>query len=254
MTALSSSRRIREERAAYKQFPLAAVSVFQGGAACIDTATGYVTKAAANTALKVIGLFAENVDNSGGSAGDLSANVKLAKEVVGYRFVNGATSDAIVSADIGKFCYFLDDQTVSILPGSNAVAGVVLDVDAALGVLVELVGPEGSGDLDSAHEESLTAGADLEFTTNACAIATPGRNVHRKVPTTGAASSISLGTTGAVRGDMVVFTADGSANGHTVTYKDGSTAISAAATASKRHTAICFFDGAAWTCALSVGP
>ena len=70
----------------------------------------------------------------------------------------------------------------------------------------------------------------------------------------GAASSISLGTTGAVRGDMVVFTADGSANGHTVTYKDGSTAISAAATASKRHTAICFFDGAAWTCALSVGP
>ena len=99
MTALSTARRIREERWSYKQFPLAAVAVYQGGAAVIDTSTGSVTKGAASTTLKPIDTFAESVDNSGGSAGDKSVNVKLADEVVLYRFVNGSGAQVGIFAD-----------------------------------------------------------------------------------------------------------------------------------------------------------
>jgi len=272
MTALSTARRIREERWSYKQFPLAAVAVYQGGAAVIDTSTGYVTKGAASTTLKPIGTFAESVDNSGGSAGDKSVNVKLADEVVLYRFVNGSGADEIVATDIGKACYFLDDQTVSIVATSHSIAGIVWDVDATKGVAVQLVvpfpislaaAPTITDYTSATHNHTgttsggllkLATGATLSFTAGDCALATPSRNTHYKVPATAANSTISLGTTGASRGDQIVFTADGSDNGHTVTYRDGSTAISAAATASKRHTAICTFDGTVWTCALSVGP
>lgn len=245
MTALSTARRIREERWSYKQFPLAAVAVYQGGAAVIDTSTGYVTKGAASTTLKAIGTFAESVDNSAGSAGDKSVNVKLSHEVVTYRFVNGSAGNAIAATDIGKLCYFLDDQTVSIIAAAHSVAGIVWDVDTTKGVAVELLAPVA---------EPLTTGATLAFTAADCAIDAPGNRKHYKIPTSAANSTVSLGTTGAVRGDQITFTADGTANGHTVTYRDGSTAISAAATASKRHTAICTFDGTVWTCALSVGP
>lgn len=272
MTALSTARRIREERWSYKQFPLAAVAVYQGGAAVIDTSTGYVTKGQASTTLKAIGTFAESVDNSAGAAGDKSVNVKLATELVVVRFVNGSGADEIVATDIGKPCYFLDDQTVSIVASSHSIAGIVWDVDATKGVAVELVVPfpvslaatptiTNFTSATHTHENAagggllkLASGTTLSFTAGDCSIATPSRNTHYKVPTTAANSTISLGTTGASRGDVIVFTADGSANGHTVTYRDGSTAISAAATASKRHQATCVYDGAAWTCNLSVGP
>ena len=272
MTALASSRRLREERWTYKQFKLAAVAAYQGGAAAIDTATGYVTKAAVSTTLKAIGTFAEDVDNSGGGAGDKLVNVKLGAEVIGYRFVNGSNADACASTDIGKPCYFLDDQTVSIVPTAHSLAGIIWDVDATKGVLVEIVvplpvslaGAPTITDFTSAthdHTDAASGGVlrlasagALSFTAGDCAVATPGNRKHYKVPTTAANSTVSLGTTGAVRGDQITFTADGSANGHTVTYRDGTTAISAAATASKRHTAICTYDGSVWTCALSVGP
>lgn len=272
MTALAQSRRLREERWTYKKFPLAAVAAYYAGAAVFDTSTGYVTKASASTTLKAIGTFAEDVDNSGGAAGDLSVNVKLAGEVITYRFANGTGGDEIVTADVGKPCYFLDDQTVTIVPTGHSVAGIVWDVDATKGVAVQMLVPfpvslaaaPTISDFTSAthdHTDAASGGVlrlasanAISFTAGDCAIATPGNRKHYKVPTTATNSTVSLGTTGAVRGDQIVFTADGSANGHTVTYRDGSTAISAAATASKRHTAICTYDGSVWTCALSVGP
>jgi hypothetical protein len=53
---------------------------------------------------------------------------------------------------------------------------------------------------------------------------------------------------------VVYFNANGTANGHTVTYRVGVTALTAAATASKTHTAIAVWSGTNWSVSLSVGP
>lgn len=298
MTAQIVNRRAREERWTHKQFPLAAVHVFLNGAACIDTATGYVTKGAVSTTLVVIGTFDEEVDNSGGSAGDLKANVCLAHEVVTRRFVNGTGADEIVAADIGQPCYFLDDQTVSIVPTAHSLAGLIWDVDATKGVAVALAlttlaslaatptitdftsaqhghtGASSGGVLaapgitsfaaalhthaDAAGGGPLTMqpGSAITMTSDSLTIATPGKWQEYNVlaPFSANPQSIVLGTTGAARGDVLVFVADGSLNTQTVTYKVGATAISAAATASKRHVAICIYNGTTWACSLSVGP
>jgi hypothetical protein len=74
------------------------------------------------------------------------------------------------------------------------------------------------------------------------------------IPTTGTNSTVTIATTGAVAGSRMLFRADGTKNGHTVTYRVGVTAITAAATASKRHLCIASFDGTTWVANLSVGP
>jgi hypothetical protein len=130
---------MREERWSYKQFPMAAVAVYQGGIACLDTATGYVTKGHTGTGLKPIGIFAEDVDNSAGAAGAALVNVKLSSEVVTYRFANDSGAGAVHAADVGGLCYMLDDQTVSMTSSGNSVAGVIWNVDSTYGVAVEIL-------------------------------------------------------------------------------------------------------------------
>lgn len=115
-----------------KSMLMAAVKIF-AGAIVMRNATGFATKGAAALALRGAGVAIEQVDNSGGSAGDLSINVR---EGV-FRFANSADTDAILDDDIGKLCYAVDDQTVAKTNGTNtrSVAGVVVGVDA-LGVHV----------------------------------------------------------------------------------------------------------------------
>lgn len=136
MSALTNSRVVRQVTMKVVNLPLAAVSVFLGGMACIDVSTGYCTKgAAANANLVRIGNFANTVDNSGGAAGDLQVSVVLDKEIVADWYAN-ATGGAAVSALFGS-CYILDDQTVTNSSSGNSVAGRVWAVDSTYGVLVE---------------------------------------------------------------------------------------------------------------------
>lgn len=126
----------RETRFKNKAFPLAAVKVFQGGIACIDTSSGNITKGAASTTLLKIGEFAESVDNSGGSAGALSVLVSLDREIVA-RWYDNDTGTAVTASDVGQDCYILDDHTVTFSATGNSKAGRVWAVDSVKGVLVE---------------------------------------------------------------------------------------------------------------------
>lgn len=74
------------------------------------------------------------------------------------------------------------------------------------------------------------------------------------IPSTASNSTVTLATTGAKKGSKLRFRADGTNNGHTITYRVGATAITAAATASKRHLCDCSFDGTTWVASMVVGP
>lgn len=242
MTAIATTgkgRALIQETYGYKVFKISNVKIMRGAAVGIELATGYVVNMTTAGGVLALGMAQETVDNSGGSAGDLSINVKLAREVAGVRFVNSGSTSACAQTDIGKRCYFVDNQTVSILPTAGPLAGTILDVSATDGVLVELA-------LEPLRGPSYLPAPAVVFTAADCAIARPGRGLHYLCPTTAANSTISLGSTGAVRGDTIVFTADGTVNGHTVQFRTGTTNISAALSASKALGVTLVFDGTLW--------
>jgi hypothetical protein len=80
----------------------------------------------------------------------------------------------------------------------------------------------------------IDGGAAPAFAANDCAI-TPDPGKMYLIPTTAGVSTVSITGTSMAAGDKVAFVADGAANGHTVQYRDGATAISSAKTALKRH-------------------
>lgn len=215
---------------------------YKGARAAIRIPVGTVVPATSAATDYVIGVFAEQVDATSAAK---TVNVDLEREVTAEWYLNGASTDAIVAADVGRVCYVLDDATVTIVP-NGAIAGRVWAVSATQGVLVEKV--------DTARAPIL--GATLAFA-SADIVVTAAQCRHLavlEVPTSGANSTITLPTTGVSEGTEVTFTADGTKNGHTVTYRFGSTSITAAATASKAHTCRCIRRGSGWNAALVVGP
>lgn len=74
-----------------------------------------------------------------------------------------------------------------------------------------------------------------------------------EINTSAANSTVSL-PTAAANGTVLHFVADGTKNGHTLTFRDVTTAISAATTASKRVAATAIKAGGAWAVNLTVGP
>lgn len=87
-------------------------------------------------------------------------------------------------------------------------------------------------------------------------IVTAEEMVHLGVytlPTLDANSTVTLATTGVPNG-MVLFVACASPGAYTVTYRYGTTAISAALTASKAHCATLIKLGSAWYCNVTIGP
>lgn len=114
------------------QFPLTAIKSLIGCIAALNSDNRLVLAADA-AARRVVGLFVDEVDNSGGSAGDLNADVEA-----GCFLLNNSSGDAVTDAYIGQVCFVEDNQTVSSAPGTNAVAaGIVAKVDSA-GVWVHM--------------------------------------------------------------------------------------------------------------------
>lgn len=115
--------------------PLAAdTKIFAGALVCLD-ASGNAVPGATSTTLKARGVAQEQVDNTGGSAGDLSIESRRGV----FQFSNSASTDQITRADIGNDCYIVDDQTVAKTSATNtrSVAGAIRDVDSN-GVWVEI--------------------------------------------------------------------------------------------------------------------
>jgi len=133
MTALAAaSTRQSETDPNIGYYPMYAGIAYQGGLAVINS-SGYVRPGYVATGLITVGIFdfsgdvlEGTLDNSGGSAGDINARVRKGT----FRFANYA-SDRVLSTDVGKPCFILDDNTVAKTDGTatRSVAGTVKRAD-----------------------------------------------------------------------------------------------------------------------------
>jgi len=140
MAVLTADRNTDQKDVTLKSYPLATDIAYHGGMAVINSA-GYAAPAsdtAGNS--RVIGVFDENVDNSGGSAGDKNVRVRSGRafSLVGV---------ALAQTDLGKTMYVVDDQTFDADPQAAAiVAGTLVEFISATSGYVYISGPEsGSG-------------------------------------------------------------------------------------------------------------
>lgn len=133
--ALATDKATKERSARDFEFPVAASTLlYAGGIACLN-ASNLLTKGAASTTLKCVGVMSERADNSAGAASAINGKVRRGV----FQFKNSSAGDAIALADVGADCYIVDDETVAKTNGSStrSVAGKIRDVDAG-GVWVEI--------------------------------------------------------------------------------------------------------------------
>jgi hypothetical protein len=135
--ALAASRMRVQKTIKTIRLPMGQTTVYKGAGAVLSG--GYVIEAATATDLNTIGVFTEQVTNTGAS-GAKTAEVEFPYEMNCEYFGNGTSGDAIAITDIGKLCYWIDDQTVSIDDASDtrSPAGFIVGVDTTLGVLVSI--------------------------------------------------------------------------------------------------------------------
>ncbi len=236
-----SAARARSGRAyKYMELTLTATKVaYRGGRAVL--VAGEVVPATATSGGHPIGIFAEDKDATSAAK---AVTVELEPEIIAEWFLNATSTDAIVAADVGKICYHADDQTVGIL-GGRVAAGRIWKVDATKGVLVQRLDPSALSGLPLV----------VAFTSNDFAPAGIENNAVYDVNTTGAASTVTL-PAAALDGTRCYFVADGTKNGHTVTYRDatGPVALTTALTASKRHCVVCIKRDSKWYANAYISP
>lgn len=134
MTALSTERLTPQFAGssgplpAKLSLPVAASTKIYAGSLVVLNA-GYAAPATAALGLVAVGKALSTVDNSSGSAGDLSIEVQIGA----FRFENSTSGDAIAQANVGAICYLADDQTVALTSnaGARSVAGQIVSLDSS---------------------------------------------------------------------------------------------------------------------------
>lgn len=201
----------------------ASTHVYQGALVGLD-ANGRAVSGTSNATARILGMATEDADNSTGSAGAI--NVQVRQGV--YYFANSSSTDAIVAADVSRFCYVVDDQTVARSSGNGARlrAGVVIAVDSTDGVAVWIGAP---CELNAPCELEILAGEDLSSyqysgvkVNNAGALVRAGAGefacgILQNAPANGAMGIVRIAGvsvmkadgTGVTRGDKVSCAANG---------------------------------------------
>jgi hypothetical protein len=128
-----TERMINEADWGYIALVLANAEVAERGKlACIDTAnSGIIVKGKTATGLIPLGIFHESLTGDGVK----KVQIKLFSEIHPVWWDNDTVA-AVASTDRGKLCYVKDDATVTITSSGHSIAGMVLDVVTAKGVLV----------------------------------------------------------------------------------------------------------------------
>lgn len=103
--------------------PLAATTLIYAGSLVALNADGNAVPATDAAGLRVIGRAEHTVDNSAGSAGDSSINVKRGV----FLYLNSETN-AVDLNDVGKRCFVEDDAIVAETSTHKVVAGRVVGV------------------------------------------------------------------------------------------------------------------------------
>lgn len=107
----------------YVYLALAAATIIFAGTLVARDSNGRAVPASDTAGLRVVGRACQTVDNSAGSAGDLSINVEPGQ----YLYANSATN-ALTIASIGKLAVVEDDNTVASTSTNKVSAGRVIDV------------------------------------------------------------------------------------------------------------------------------
>lgn len=128
MAALTKDRNTRmraQGTQRHRTCKLAAVKCYKGGIAC-KNAAGFLTPLTDVAGLVTVGIFEETVDNSGGSAGDLSASY-----VTGVEAELDNAAGAVVQATI-EACGADDHSVTTAAVATHDVkVGVVTEFTAA---------------------------------------------------------------------------------------------------------------------------
>lgn len=120
--------------------PIAANTVIYAGAIVCVNASGLAVPGAVSTTLRVAGRCEEQVLNNPGAAGSATAPpwVKVRPGI--FFFNSGTAGDAIVEANVGFYCYVIDDNTVGLTTGgaTRSIAGVIYTINpnGQIGVLM----------------------------------------------------------------------------------------------------------------------
>jgi hypothetical protein len=251
VTALTTGRKkITPSKAIrYDRTLLSGKIGYHGGTAVVLTAgasAGKFQPATGGAGELFVGKFAEDVNaSSTGLNADSQIAVQFPQEKTLSTFVNGATTDAVAAGNLGQIVYALDDQTCTIVPnlcplgrfwGFDLAGACLVDTDDKFGAT--LIGPT------------------LTYASNDCVLTAlqAVNGAVYDVPTTAAASTVTLSVTGVKDGTELVFVADGTKNGHTVQYRFGTTNITAALTASKIHRVVVTKLGSGWGATSTVAP
>lgn len=117
----------------YKPFVLkSGVVAEKGKLACLDTTeSGKVVAGKASTTLIPIGWFMETLTGDGVK----TIQVMLFDEIR-LAWWDNDSGAALGAADILHPCYILDDHTVTATDTGHSLAGIVMGIDSAKGVLV----------------------------------------------------------------------------------------------------------------------
>jgi hypothetical protein len=250
VTALAKKRSDNLEHRAAARFVLAMGFIaYEGAKIVLNLSTGKVQPAAAVTTAPTLamGVAFGKVD---ATAADAPLEVVFDRGFHGRWWANSGTVP-VVATDVGHLAYFEDDQTVRATAAAGlAIGGRIWAVSATEGVFVEELSTLAPGGGPA------VIGALPAFA--AANLLVPAGSAHGSlfdVPTTAANSTVTL-PAAAREGTRLYFVADGTKNGHTVTYRDetGPTALTTALTASKRHQVTAIFLNGKWTANAYVSP
>lgn len=121
-----------------RKVPVKANTVIYAGAAVVIDA-GYLAPARTATGLLSAGVAQKTFNNTGGAAGAIIGECRVGV----FGFANSGGGDLIAQADVGKVCYFVDDQTVALTDGTGtrSAAGRIQQLEGGqvfvqVGVLV----------------------------------------------------------------------------------------------------------------------
>lgn len=126
MVALTSSRNTLERGRHLLVAPVAAATVIHSGGLVALNAAGYAVPGSVAATLKAAGRAQESVDNSAGTAGAKTVEIKRGT----FRFKNHG-ADPLTFADTLADCFIVDDQTVAKTHATNtrSKAGKVVEVE-----------------------------------------------------------------------------------------------------------------------------
>lgn len=144
-----ADRMVTEAVWGYHDFVLkSGVTAERGKIAVIDVSDGSITKAGTAATLVPLGVFMQPLVGDGVKR----VQVQMFHTINARWWENDAGGTPVLAADVGKFAYMKDDQTVTRAV-TGSILGLILEVSTTKGVLVHTSYPATKGAASAAADE-----------------------------------------------------------------------------------------------------